>query len=122
MAMCATEAFVYPSPPPYDFHAQSPCADQIRDGCDHCSSSPPDVCSYCQSFDHDVNSCPSYVEFNDSCASLNVLLETIKEQDHFVSEIREFSLLHETDPSLPIPRLESSLYDDYESSFPLESN
>jgi len=36
--------------------------------------------------------------------------------------MREFGLLHETDPSLPIPRLESSLYDDYESFLPLESN
>ena len=36
--------------------------------------------------------------------------------------MREFSLLHETDPSLPIPRLESSIYDDYESFLPLESN
>ena len=96
---CASEASVCPSPP------------------------PPDTCSYCQSFDHDVNSCPSYVVFNDSCARLDVLVETIKEQqDHFVSEMREFSLLHETDPSLPIPRLESSLYDHYESSLPLESN
>ena len=51
---CVSEAFVYPSPP------------------------PPDACSYCQSFDHDVNSCPSYVVFNDLCARLNVLLETIR--------------------------------------------
>ena len=42
--------------------------------------------------------------------------------EHFVSEMTEFGLLHETDPSSPIPRLESSLYDDYESSLPLESN
>jgi len=42
--------------------------------------------------------------------------------EHFVSEMREFGLLHETDPSLPIiRRLESSLYDDYESFLPLES-
>ena len=41
---------------------------------------------------------------------------------HFLSEMREFDLLHETDPSIPIPRLESSLYDDYEASLPLESN
>jgi len=40
----------------------------------------------------------------------------------FVSEMREFGLLHETDLSLPISRLESSLYDDYKSSLPLESN
>ena len=45
-----------------------------------------------------------------------------EQYEHFVSEIREFGLLHETDPSLPIPKLESSLYDDNESSFPLESN
>jgi len=38
---------------------------------------------------------------------------------HFVSEMREFDLLHETDPSIPIPRLESSLYDGYECSLPL---
>ena len=30
--------------------------------------------------------------------------------------------MHETDNSLPIPRLESSLYDDYESFLPLEPN
>jgi len=41
--------------------------------------------------------------------------------EHFVSEMREFSLLHETDPNLPIPRLESSLYDECESSLPLKS-
>jgi len=114
---------VYHSPSPYDFHAQSPCADQFRDACDHYSSFPLDACSDCQSFDHDVNSCLSYDVFNDSCARLNVLMETMKEQqDHFVSEMREFGLLYETDPCLPIPRLESSLYDDYESSLPLESN
>jgi len=43
-------------------------------------------------------------------------------QEHLVSEMREFGLLHETDPSLPIPRLKYSLYDDYESSLPIESN
>jgi len=42
--------------------------------------------------------------------------------EHFVSEMTEFGLLHETNPSPPIPRLESSLYDDYASSLPLESN
>jgi len=31
-------------------------------------------------------------------------------------------LLHKTNPSLPFPRLESDLYDDCESSVPLESN
>ena len=42
--------------------------------------------------------------------------------EHFVSEIREFGLWYETDPSLPIPRLESSLYDDYAPWLPLVSN
>ena len=36
--------------------------------------------------------------------------------------MREFGLLHNTHPSLPIPRLDSSLFDYYESSLPLESN
>ena len=70
-----------------------------------------------------MNSCLSFDAFNDSCARIDVLMETIKEQqDNFVSMMREFSLLHETDPSLPISRLESDLPDDYASSCPLESN
>jgi len=35
--------------------------------------------------------------------------------------MRESDLLNETNPSLPIPRLKSSLCDDYESLLPLES-
>jgi len=38
------------------------------------------------------------------------------------SKMREFGLLHETNHSLPIPRLESSLFDEYEFSLPLKSN
>jgi len=34
---------------------------------------------------------------------------------HFTSEMRELSLLHETDPSISSSRLEASLYEDYES-------
>jgi len=55
---CASESFAYPSQPPYDLHAQSPRVDQCRDVYDHYSYDPHDVCSYCQSFNHDVNSCP----------------------------------------------------------------
>jgi len=36
--------------------------------------------------------------------------------------MREYGLLHEIDPSLSIPRLESSLDDDYKSFLPLKSN
>ena len=49
---CASDYFACSSPPLYDLRAQSPCVDQFRDGCDHHSSYPLDVCSYCQSFDH----------------------------------------------------------------------
>jgi len=45
-----------------------------------------------------------------------------EQHEHFVSRMRECGLLHETNPSLPCPRLEACLYDDCESSFPLESN
>jgi len=45
-----------------------------------------------------------------------------KQHEHFLSETRECGLLHDTDSSLPLPRLEASLYDDCESSIPLKSN
>ena len=57
---CANESFACPSPPSYDLHAQAPCVDEFRDVCDHYSSYPLNACSYCQSFDHDANSCPYY--------------------------------------------------------------
>ena len=65
-----------------------------------------------------MNSYPYYDISNESYARLNAMIETMNERhEHFVSEMREFCSLHETDP-----RLESSLYDDYESSLPLDSN
>jgi len=70
-----------------------------------------------------VNSCPHYVISDESYARLNAIIETMGERhENFVSEMREFGLLHETDSSLPIHRLKSSLDDDYEFSLPLESN
>jgi len=51
------------------------------------------------------------------------MIETMnKQHEHFVNEMTDLGLLHQTEPSLPIPMLESSLYDDYESSLPLKSN
>ena len=43
-------------------------------------------------------------------------------REHFVTKMREFSLFHEIDLSLPFPSLESSLYDDCESPFLLAYN
>ena len=80
---------MYPSPPPYDLHAQSLCVDQFRDAYDHDFTYPHDVCSYCQSFDHDVNSCPYYNISNKSYARLYVIIETMSERhEHFVSDRR----------------------------------
>ena len=79
--------------------------------------------SYCQSFDHDVNSCPYYDVFDESYARLNAMIKTINEQhEHFVSEVREFGLLCETEPSLAFLRFEASLYDDCEYFLLLKSN
>ena len=51
------------------------------------------------------------------------MIETMNEQhERFISRMRECTLLHEADPSLPYPRLEVYLYDDCESSLPQESN
>ena len=66
----SNESFVNPFPPPYDLQAQSPCVDQFRDACAHQSSYPDDVCSYCQSFNYDVNSCPYYNVFDEAYAKL----------------------------------------------------
>jgi len=70
-----------------------------------------------------MNYCPYYNVSDEAYARLHALIDTMNERhEYFVSEMREFGLLDETDPSLPIARLESSLYDDYESSLPLKSN
>ena len=120
---CASESFVCHSPSHYDLHAQSPCVDEFRDVCDHHCFYPRDVCSYCQFFHHDENSCPGYDVSNEEYTRLNTMVEIMtKQHKQFVSEIRECDFLHETNPSLPCPRLGASLHDDYEFFFPLESN
>ena len=69
-----------------------------------------------------MNSYPYYDVSDKSYARLNDMIETTNEQHaHFVIKMRECGLLHETDPSLPFLRLVASLYDDCESSIPLES-
>jgi len=84
---------------------------------------PHDVCSCRQSFDHDVNSYPYYDVSDEAYARLNALMEAMYERhEHFISDMREFDLLYETNPSIPFIRLEASLYDNSESSFALESN
>ena len=70
-----------------------------------------------------MNSCPYYDVFDECYARLDAMIGTMNQQhERFVIRMRECSLLHETDPSLPCPRLEACLYDDCESSLPLESN
>jgi len=70
-----------------------------------------------------VSSHPHYDIFHECYAMLDAMIGRINEKlKHFVSEMRKCGLLHGTDPSLSFPRLESSLYDDYESSFVLWSN
>jgi len=43
----ASESFMCPSIPPSDLYTQSPCVDQLKDACDHYSSYPHNVRSYC---------------------------------------------------------------------------
>ena len=45
-----------------------------------------------------------------------------EQYERFVSRMKECDLVHETDISLPYPRLEARLYNDCESSLLLESN
>ena len=75
------------------------------------------MCSYCQSFDHDVNSYPYYDVFDEPYARLNAMIETLNDQHtHFVREIMEFDLLSEIDLNLRSSRLDGSLYNGCESS------
>jgi len=76
---CVSESLECPSPPTCDLHAQSPCVDKFRDACDHDSSYPLDICSYCQSFDHEVNPCPYYDISNESYARLSAMIESRNE-------------------------------------------
>ena len=79
------------------------------------------LCSLCQFFDHDVNSCPYHDVSNECYARLDAMIGAMNEQhERFASTMRECDLLHETDPSLPCPRLETRLYDD--CALPLVSN
>jgi len=114
---------VCPSPIPYGLHAQSSYVDPFRDSFHHHSSYSSIVCSYCQFFDHDVNSCPYYDISNECYARLDDVIETMNERhEFFISEMRECGLLHEIDPSPSSPRPVVNLYDDYESFLPLEPN
>ena len=70
-----------------------------------------------------MNFYPYYHVTDEAYARLNAIIEIMNERhEHVVSEMREFGLLHGTDPSLPIPRIESSLYDDSKFFLPLKSN
>jgi len=81
------------------------------------------MCFYCQSFGYDLNSCTYYDIFDESCATLNATTEIMNEQcKYFVSVMQECDILHGTDSNLPFFRLVSSLYNDCESSLPLEFN
>jgi len=56
-------------------------------------------------------------------SKLNIIIETMNERHEcFVSEMTECGVFHEIDPSLSSPIVEVNLYDDYESSPPLEPN
>jgi len=66
------------------------------------------MCSYCQSFERNVNCYPRYDVFNECYAKLNAMIGKMKGQlKHFVSEMRYCGLLHGTDPSLSFPTLEA---------------
>ena len=70
-----------------------------------------------------MNFCPYYDVSNESYARLNAMIVIMDERHkHFISEMRECGLLHETNSSLPFLIFEASLYVDYESSHALESN
>ena len=59
-----------------------------------------------------MNSCAYYDVFDECYAKLDAMIRTINEQhEHFVIEMRDYGLLHGTDPNLPFARLKASLFD-----------
>jgi len=89
----------------------------------HHSSYPHVVCSYCQFFDHDMNSYPYYDAFDKSYARLTVVIGIMNKQHaHFVSKMRECPLVIR--PNLVCPSLDLRLVFVMIVSlpFPLESN
>ena len=119
----ASECFVCLSLLPYGLHAQSPCVDQFRDAYHRHFSYSHVIYSYCQCFDHDMNSCPYYDGFDECYTRLNAMMEIMNEKHEcFVSRIRECSLLHMTNPSLSSLILKVSLCGYHQSSLLVESN
>ena len=115
----ASESFVWPSPPPYGSYAHSTGVYQLRNLSHHDSSYALRVCSYCQSFDHDVH----IDVYDESYARLNAMIEIMNEQHKcFIGDMREFGLLSETKPNIPSLRHEASLHDDCEFFLPLQSS
>ena len=54
-------------------------SNDARDQFHHCSSYPHVLCSFCQSSDHDVHSCP-YYDVSDECyARLDAIIGTMNE-------------------------------------------
>ena len=100
----ASDSFVRPSLISYDLH-------------DYLSL----MCSYCQSFDHDVNFYCYYGISNACYTKLYATIETMNDRHEcFIGKMREYGLLHETNPSSSFPRHKVSLYNDYKSSLPVE--
>jgi len=75
----ASKYFVCPFPPPYDLHAQSPYVNQFW-MFDHHFSYPNDVCSYFQSFDHDMNSYLYYDISDEAYVGPNAMIKTMNER------------------------------------------
>ena len=117
----ASESFMCPSRLLYGLHTQSSYVNQPRVSYHHDSYYPHVVCSNFQSFDHDANSCPYYDIFDKCYAKFNTVIETLNEQyTHFVSEMKEYGLMYETNPGLPFFGPKANLYGEYGSLLTLE--
>lgn len=118
----------YSTPGPYAYDVQPYATDQLVDPYfqpPHIPQYAPVMCTYCQSYNHNTNSCPHHSISNAPYVGLEKLVEKFVENCSRISnECRELGLVHEIDSSPSSSRHEVCRYDDCESSFPrgLDSN
>jgi len=124
----ANETFGYPTHGEYDFHANSYPLYHFMNSYDSYNSyMPPVLCDYCESPDHDAYTCPYRDYIDVTCASFEKkindmteqMMETMKlriaEYSQSFNQIRETS--SEIDSSFGSPKLDISLYEDFQPSY-----
>jgi len=93
---------------------------------------PPVLCNYCESSYHDSCKCPYRAYVDATCASVEKKINELTDKmvENITKRIAEYShyfshsmeTYNEPNSSLGFPKIEVSLYDDFESTYQSRSN